>query len=96
MGWKMNKHELIEGFGFFLEIICFIMTGFFIWISLIATVMFFICGLALALFVGKKIKENAMKEEEDLFCRCKNTESTVEGRCKKCGKVFTTQVHSLR
>jgi len=54
----MNKHELIEGFGFFLEIICFILTGFFIWISPLAVVMFFICGLALALFVGKKIKDN--------------------------------------
>jgi len=58
----MNKHELIEGFGFFLEIICFIMAGFFIWLSVMATVMFFICGLALALFVGKKIKENANRK----------------------------------
>lgn len=55
----MNKHEIMEGFGFFLEIICFMMAGFFIWISLIATTMFFICGIILALVVGKKIKENA-------------------------------------
>jgi len=56
---KMNKHQLIEGLGFGLEILCFILTGFFIWISFVAALMFFICGMLLAVFVGKKIKDNA-------------------------------------
>jgi len=37
------------------------MTGFFIWVSVVTSIMFFICGLALAVIVGKKIKKNAIK-----------------------------------
>ena len=92
----MNKHQLIEGIGFGLEVLCFILAGFFISINFIAVIIFFICGMLLAVFVGEKIKDNAVKEEEDLFCRCRNTESTPEGRCRKCGKVITKQVDSLR
>ncbi len=58
----MNKHQLIEGIGFGLEVLCFILTGIFIYINLIATIMFFICGMLLAVFVGNKIKDNVNRK----------------------------------
>ena len=58
---KISREEFLEAIGFFFEIICFLMAGFFIWISLIATVMFFICGMILAFYVGGMIKKNAKK-----------------------------------
>ena len=58
----MNKHQLTEGIGFGLEVLCFILTGFFIWVNLIATIMFFICGMCLAVIVGERIKENVKTE----------------------------------
>ena len=59
---KQNKHQLVEGLGFGLEVLCFIMCGFFIWVNLIAMIMFFVCGMCLAVFVGEKIKENANRK----------------------------------
>ena len=58
---EIDHQQLIEGLGFFFEVICFILSGFFIWISLIGTIIFFICGMVLALFVGKKIKNNVIR-----------------------------------
>jgi len=61
---KQNKYKLIEGIGFGLEVLCFILTGFFIWVNLIAMIMFFVCGMLLAVFVGQMIKENARRSVE--------------------------------
>jgi len=61
----MNKHQLTqltEGIGFGLEVLCFILCGFFIWVNFIAMIMFFICGMLLAVFVGQKIKDNANRK----------------------------------
>lgn len=59
---EINKHQLIEGIGFGLEVLCFILCGFFIHVNLIAMIMFFICGMCLAVFVGERIKDNVRME----------------------------------
>jgi len=55
----MEKNTIIEGLGFFLEVLCFFLSGFFYMISITMMILFFIGGLYFAFVVGNIIKANA-------------------------------------
>ena len=64
--------DLKESFGFMVEVLLFMMSGFILSYSLFITGFLFGCGLVMAVLVGKRIKTNAVKEYKEK-CQNKNT-----------------------
>ena len=54
--------ELKEGVGFMLEIWSFVLAGFLIDKNIIFSLLFFILGVALAIYVGDLIKKRGIKD----------------------------------
>lgn len=59
------KINYLESMGFAMEIIAFVLAGFFVTRDLIATFFFGLIGLYFALVVGEKIKKDAILEYKE-------------------------------
>ena len=53
---KQQHNQLIEGIGFFFEILCFFLSGVLLFISFPLAILLFAVGLTFAIEVGKMIK----------------------------------------
>jgi len=52
----MEKKQLIEGIGFFFEVLCFFLSGVLLFICYPLAILLFAVGLIFAIEVGKMIK----------------------------------------
>ena len=59
---QKNKRMLMEGVGFFLEMVSFIMAGVFMHYSLILYLLLGTVGLVMAIVVGKLIKQSGRED----------------------------------
>ena len=53
---KQQHNQLIEGIGFFFEVLCFFLSGVLLFISFPLAILLFAVGLTFAIEVGKMIK----------------------------------------